>query len=128
MAAWGLPRVWERKIKCCALQNLQIVWQSYHVHFLAVTFLFFIKLRHLGHHHLLLFQFFLPFRGMKIEKEIFPAGTDSRYFREVGMQLFYNLPMIYLGGFCLEVLPRIFLVRFLNIFIMLSTCLLQSFT
>lgn len=39
---------------------------------------------------------------MKIEKEIFPAGTDSRYFREVGMQLFYNLPMIYLGGFVLK--------------------------
>ena len=24
---------------------------------------------------------------MKIEKEIFPAGTDSRFFREVGIQL-----------------------------------------
>ena len=58
---------------------------------------------------------------MKIEKEIFPAGTDSRFFREVGMRLFYNLPMIYLGGYCLEVLPRIFLVRFLNIRIVLST-------
>ena len=68
----------------------------------------------MGHHHLLLFQFFLLFRGMKIEKEIFPAGTDSRYFREVGMQFFYNLPVIYLGGYCLEVLPRIFLVCFLK--------------
>lgn len=26
---------------------------------------------------------FLYFRGLKIETEIFPAATDSRYFREV---------------------------------------------
>ena len=27
--------------------------------------------------------YLLPFRGLTLEKEIFPAGTDSRFLREV---------------------------------------------
>ena len=63
---------------------------------------------------------------MKIEKEIFPAGTDSRFFREVGIQLFHNLPMIYFGFYCLEILLRIFFFRFSNLRTVFSTCFLQS--
>lgn len=63
---------------------------------------------------------------MKIEKEIFPAGTDSRFFREVGMQL----SIIYVWYISVATVLKYFVAsyffRFSNLRIVLFTCSLQS--
>ena len=33
---------------------------------------------------------FSTFRDIKIEREVFPAGTDSKYLREVGIHAFFT--------------------------------------